>query len=240
LWYGQSISIEFDALVVSEGVNVNFVTVDANECSGNVIYCSDTAIVNAGDAPDDLIVDAGGPYYGMLDIPVQFTGSVSGGVTPYVYTWNFDDGHTSSSKNPSHIYTEIGEFTVIFTVTDYVGTEENDTATVIIIEDETPPIVEIINPLNNSLYIKNNMFLQIFRTTVIIGSIDIEVDAYDTGSGIDYVEFYIDNVIKDTSYGPIYNWTWSELSFRRHYIKVVAFDNAGNSAFDEIRVWKFF
>jgi len=37
-----------------------------------------------------------------------------------------------------------------------------------------------------------------------------------------------------------YSWTWSELAFFRYTIKVVAYDNAGNSAQASINVWRFF
>ena len=43
----EAFSIEFDALVISNGTNVNLVNVTANECSGAMLYGEDTAIVNA-------------------------------------------------------------------------------------------------------------------------------------------------------------------------------------------------
>jgi len=45
LYDGQHLTIEFDALVISDGVQVNFMTVTANECSGNTWTCCDTATV---------------------------------------------------------------------------------------------------------------------------------------------------------------------------------------------------
>ena len=83
-----------------------------------------------------------------------------------------------------------------------------------------------------------------FRKTFIPGSIDVTVDAVDDFSGIDEVEFYIDNDLKlvDNSSPFTYTWTGDKITIlrHRHTIKVVAFDNAGNSASDKINVRKFF
>src|SRR5438445_659284 len=53
---------------------------------------------------------------------VTFTGSATGGVSPYGFSWNFGDGGTSASKSPSHTYASSGSFTVNLGVTDSLGT----------------------------------------------------------------------------------------------------------------------
>ena len=75
--------------------------------------------------------------------------------------------------------------------------------------------------------------------TLIIGDIDIEVDASDT-SGIDRVEFYIDDQQMGTVTSDPYIWTWDKVAFFKHTIKVVAVDGFDNSAEEEILVRKFF
>ncbi len=76
---------------------------------------------------------------------------------------------------------------------------------------------------------------------MIIGSIDIEVDATDDLSGIDRVEFYINDELKATDTTKPFNWTWDERTpFKfRYTIMVTAYDIAGNSAMNEIMVWRF-
>src|SRR5439155_1702026 len=37
------------------------------------------------------------------------------------WSWNFGDGATSNSRNPSHPYGATGDYTVTLTVTDYPG-----------------------------------------------------------------------------------------------------------------------
>ncbi len=89
--------------------------------------------------------------------------------------------------------------------------------------DNNPPIVKIINPLNNS---------------DIKGIVNISVNATDYGSGIAYVEFYIDSVLvwKDTTYPYVYSWNTNSYVSGTHIIKVIAYDNAGFSRTESIYV----
>jgi len=106
--------------------------------------------------------------------------------------------------------------------------------------DTDPPVVEIIKP-ENALYIRNKEKLPLCKP-LIIGYIDIEVEASDEESGINRVEFYIDGELKYNDTTEPYIWTWDERTpFRfRHTIKVIAYDEAGNYASSEISVRKFF
>ncbi len=104
--------------------------------------------------------------------------------------------------------------------------------------DTTPPSVKITKP-EKAIYLNNNKITPFF-IPIIIGAIDIDVQATDAESGMKQVEFYIDNVLKSTDTTSPYSWTWSTMAFFSHTIKAVACDNAGNTATDEITVWKFF
>lgn len=63
------------------------------------------------------------PTSGTAPLDVDFSSTVSGGLTPYSYSWDFGDGSSSSSANPTHRYTSAGTYTVTLVVTD---TETND------------------------------------------------------------------------------------------------------------------
>ena len=104
--------------------------------------------------------------------------------------------------------------------------------------DTEPPTVEITYPKERHLYFMNREIIP-FLTTLIIGNIDIKVNASDP-SGVDRVEFYIDGQLMETVTTAPYNWTWSKNAFFKHTIKVSAFDNFENDAEKEITVWKFF
>ena len=54
------------------------------------------------------------------------------------------------------------------------------------------------------------------------------------------MEFYIDNTLEVDDVTEPYNWTWDKISFSKHTVRVVAYDNAGNTKSAEIEVWKFF
>ena len=58
------------------------------------------------------------PMTGTAPLDVQFTGSVTGGTSPYSYHWAFGDGGSSTVKNPSHTYSQPGTYTATFTITD--------------------------------------------------------------------------------------------------------------------------
>ncbi len=52
---------------------------------------------------------------------VTFTGSASGGTSPYTFSWNFGDGGAASGAIVKHIFISLQTFTVTVTVTDSLG-----------------------------------------------------------------------------------------------------------------------
>jgi hypothetical protein len=99
-------------------------------------------------------------------------------------------------------------------------------------DDTIPPIVEIITPINNSIYIFNNLILtmNIIPLPVIVQMLTIEANASDNESGIDRVEFFVDGVLKGTDTSAPYSYDWREIISGKHTITVKAYDNAENSA----------
>src|SRR5207247_4129945 len=61
---------------------------------------------------------------------IAFTAWVSGGESPYPYSWNFGDGTSSSLVNPTHTYNGPGNYAVVLTVTDFSGTSRSSNQTV--------------------------------------------------------------------------------------------------------------
>ncbi len=111
--------------------------------------------------------------------------------------------------------------------------------------DTIPPVVKIQTP-SNGLYLWGLRLLSgLFRkSTVIYGPITIEVEATDAQSDISHVEFLIDdslNPVSTDDQAP-YSWKWSQpyLLMRKHTIIVIAYDNAGNTNFDQLDVRKYF
>jgi parallel beta-helix repeat protein len=112
--------------------------------------------------------------------------------------------------------------------------------------DSGKPTMDITQPKERSIYLLGNYLVQRFLNLtkpLIIGQINIIVNASDSQSGIAKVEFYIDGVLKGTDTTAPYNYTWtgqSKLFNNTHTVKAVAFDRAGYSAEDEILVAKIF
>ena len=207
----------------------------------NNMVINDT-YVKVSDLP---VANAYGPYKGKTGEPIQFNGDAYGGTPPYSYSWDFDKSNgiqqDSTEKNPSYIYEIEGIYTVTLNVTDYEGIKDFDTTTAIIEKknnDTIPPVVRIIKPVN-ALYLNNKKIFFLFKP-FIIGDIDIEVYAADHESGMDKVEFYIDDILQETIKSYQYIWTWDRNTFFKHTIKIVAYDNAGNINSTELKVKKFF
>jgi len=65
-----------------------------------------------------LVADFDSDDVCLSDGTVSFTDQTTGGEMPYTYAWDFGDGGSSTSQNPSHTYTAAGSFDVTLTVTD--------------------------------------------------------------------------------------------------------------------------
>ncbi|MFA5103019.1 MAG: Ig-like domain-containing protein, partial [Candidatus Thermoplasmatota archaeon] len=79
-----------------------------------------------------------------------------------------------------------------------------------------------------------------FPTTLLIGAIDVTVNASDTDSNISSVTFSLNGILKETDTEPPYDWEWAGRVFGRFTIEVAAYDAAGNNATDDIIVWRLF
>jgi PKD repeat protein len=53
---------------------------------------------------------------------VIFTGTATGGLSPYTYGWNFGDGSSGTGQTLTHTYNTVGNFTVSLNVTDSLKT----------------------------------------------------------------------------------------------------------------------
>jgi hypothetical protein len=108
------------------------------------------------------------------------------------------------------------------------------------IPDTTPPTLQITKPIK-ALYFQNREIFQLSGGILIIGKIDVDVTATDNDSGIDRVEFYVnDNTLQGSDTTAPYSWLWNQTAFFRQTLIVKVFDKEGNFNSQEIEVWKFF
>jgi len=137
----ENMSLEFDALVVSDGVGVNMVDVKADEWGGNKLSGSDIAIVNISNL-SNLVADAGGPYTGLVGEIIKFTGSATGGIIPYTYTWDLDnDGEYDDAVGPTAFesWGAAGIYIIGLKVVDGNANNNTDTAQVTVERTNDPP-----------------------------------------------------------------------------------------------------
>jgi parallel beta-helix repeat protein len=88
---------------------------------------SDTVAIVASAPTNQLTVSASAsPLTGTAPLSVSFTGNVSGGIPPYTYSWTFGDGSSSTQQNPTHTYSQPGDYTAVIIVTDGISQQRSD------------------------------------------------------------------------------------------------------------------
>jgi len=120
--------------------------VDSSPCIGEdgIIYVvsstsSPYSVLHAFGPGGAVEADANGPYYGLIDVPINFSGSAYYGFLPYTWHWDFGDGNTSIEQNPTHVYETPGNYTVTLNVTDDSGNSSDDTTWAWIQESNDAP-----------------------------------------------------------------------------------------------------
>jgi PKD repeat protein len=117
-------------------VNVTILTTDASD-PGNALAAVYSFAFTTGIANQAPTADAGPDQTVEVDETVNFDGT--GSSDPDVgdtltYAWNFGDGSTGVGAQPTHSYSETGDFTVTLIVTDSHGATSQDTMTVTVEE----------------------------------------------------------------------------------------------------------
>ncbi|NUO96699.1 MAG: lectin, partial [Nonomuraea sp.] len=86
--------------------------------------------------------------------PLSVTFSAAGSADPeggaLTYAWDFGDGGTATTANPSHTYTADGTYTATLTVRDPEGL--TGSAGVIVSVGNTAPAIELAQPVNGRLF----------------------------------------------------------------------------------------
>lgn len=113
------------------------VSLEVGNSVGLATATSTNMITVTGSVPSPPVAHiAAAPTSGQAPLPVQFTGSTTGG-SVNSWTWYFGDGSTSSSQSSTHTYTNPGTYTVTLVAAGPGGS--NTTTTIITVS--TPSTV---------------------------------------------------------------------------------------------------
>jgi hypothetical protein len=129
---------------------------------------------------------------------------------------------TISGAMGTFIIAEDGEdIEVEYWAIDNVGNEESH-HTFEVDLDQTDPLMDLSYEVTGGNSIEG-------------WTLEFNATVNDTMSGLDRVEFFLNDVLQDTdSEGPYYTWTWRTFGDLKVTIKAIVYDNAGNNAFSEI------
>ncbi|MEP7108923.1 MAG: PKD domain-containing protein [Ferruginibacter sp.] len=113
----------------------------------NSFGCLNTATAAVNLIPN---VDFSFPPNACSDINVVFTSNITSGTPGYKYVWDFGDGSTSNTPNPSHPLTSLGcgtaNFDVNLTVTDSKGCSQSVTKSITIKQAPDVQISDLLSP----------------------------------------------------------------------------------------------
>ncbi len=148
-------NLDVDQLAASNGLTLtNTFVIKFQQYDNYAIttdgFAFDDISVSGGAANVAPIAEANGPYSGTAGTSIVFSsaGSSDSDGTIVSYLWNFGDGSTSTSANPSHSYASAGTFTAALTVTDNGGLTGTDNASVTVSAVNIAPVAEANGPYN--------------------------------------------------------------------------------------------
>ncbi len=114
--------------------------VDTDRTSGNrsldYVYVDHMYIAYSTEPTAPVANFSGSPTSGTYPLTVQFTDLSTG--APTSWNWDFGDGGTSTSQNPSHQYQAAGSYTVSLTVSNTYGSDIETKSNYITVSE--PPV----------------------------------------------------------------------------------------------------
>jgi hypothetical protein len=179
----------------------------------------------------------------------SYTTSVNDPDEHDVYYWfDWGDGSNTSWIGPytsgqeisiTHTWDSPGNFNVKVKAKDIYGATSDWSEPLQVNIIEEPVQVSIIQP-KNGIYVLGSLFIPLFFSKIIIGPIEIEVDA-SSHYGIQRCEFYVNNGLRETDYTYPYSFIWTEsLSYESFTLTVNAYDTIGRMTSKTLEnVWKF-
>lgn len=126
----KSYSYDFGDLTTPGGTKNPVHTYKFRGTYSAILTVIDTNGCKGVSVPQNISVHAPEPYFlatprsdCLPPLTVKFTNSTKGDA-PLTYSWNFGDGNSSTSPNPTHTYTKAGVYDVTLIATDKFGCKD--------------------------------------------------------------------------------------------------------------------
>jgi PKD repeat protein len=169
-------------------------------------------------------------YVSNVTIRMEATDNLSGIEETY---YRIDKGNWTEYST-AFILSKEGEHLIEYYSIDKAGNKETIKNITIKI-DKTKPVVSILTPRERRLYIFGRDIMPTLRMTIIIGKIDVKIDAADNISGISHVKIFVNDEERANLTSPPYEWRWGG-DIGRRTLKVVAYNDAGLNSSSEMDV----
>jgi uncharacterized protein (TIGR02145 family) len=130
---------------------------------------------------------------------------------PTFWSWDFGDGGTSLTKNPSHTYNEGGKYTVNLTASNTYGSDTETKIDYITVIGNCGTITDIDGNIYNTVkigtqcWMKNNLKTTHYRDGTAIPNVADNSTWENTTSGA-YCWYNNDHSTYGNTYGALYNW----------------------------------
>ena len=113
------------------------VTLSVENPAGNDTYTNSSCIIIEAQ-PVPVVDFSSSVTDGQAPLEVTFTDLST--ESPVSWSWDFGDGSTSSSQNPTHTYEVYGNYTVELTATNYGGSNSTTKTSLINVSIQDPPV----------------------------------------------------------------------------------------------------
>ncbi len=201
------------------------------------------AAVGGGTPPSDPPVAAftGAPTSGVAPLSVSFTDQSSN--NPTSWSWNFGDGGTSTAQNPSHNYTNSGDYSVTLTVSNEFGSDNQTRTSYISVTDPadtyaTPPYSTGFEggAVDQFWTMYEGTEGRIQLTTANTphgGSYHLVMDDYNNGGSYSQNEAWLQLNLAGQSQVDLAFW-WKDFSDETHTQDGVYFSDNGGASFVKV------
>lgn len=231
--------VSWDTTAVADGTDY-WAKITAVDDAGNTAEDVSDSNFTVDNTPPYTTVDLDGEKNGewfVSNVTVRLNASDNtSGVSRVFY--RIDNG-TWNTYNTSFEVEENGEHIISYYSVDRAGNEEDGRSLAVNI-DKQGPALTMVKPQEGYFYLGGKEVMRtLSSTTVIVGDIHIEVNATDKVSGIDIVEFYVNDELKNATDETPYRWLWDDPAFFMKTLKIIAYNNAGSTAEKEIKTLVF-